>query len=215
MKRFSLAFLALAAALAMAPAALADSWIYTISGSNFTATLELTGTDVGLDPGPGGSSVDAYVITSVTGTFTDPTSTYPIVDTTPVPAPGANAYSLTDADGYLFDNLLYPSLNPALDWGGLLLDVNGAGFYLNIFGGAFGSTDGLTAPGNTYYYFADNNDYANNPITAKADAEEAATATLTAVPEPGSLFLLGTGVLGLAWVLLRKASRPSCQILNA
>ena len=106
--------------------------------------------------------------------------------------------------GYLFDNLLYPSLNPALDWGGLLLDIDGSGFYLNIFGGAFGSSDGINAPGNTYYYFADNNDYANNPITAKTNTNEAATATLTAVPEPGSLFLLGTGLLGLALVLCEK-----------
>ncbi|MGB8845690.1 MAG: hypothetical protein WCC73_08410, partial [Terracidiphilus sp.] len=159
MKKFSLASFALVAALAITPAAQADSWIYTITGSNFTATLDLTGTNVGLVPGPSGS-VDAYVITSVSGTFWDGSETYAIGATAPVPAPGANAYSLTDADGYLFDNLLYPSLNPALDWGGLLLDIDGSGFYLNIFGGAFGGSDGINAPSNTYYYFADNNDYA-------------------------------------------------------
>ena len=41
MKKYSTALLALAATLALAPAAMADTWDYTISGSNFTANLIL------------------------------------------------------------------------------------------------------------------------------------------------------------------------------
>jgi hypothetical protein len=42
MKKFAIALPVLATALAMTPAALADSYTYTISGSNFSATLYLT-----------------------------------------------------------------------------------------------------------------------------------------------------------------------------
>ena len=222
MKKFSLVLLALAAALAITPAALADSFVYTISGSNFSANLVFQATSDGLQPGPTiGVDVLAYSVTSVSGTFTDPTATYTFGSSPIVPAAGANAYNLTDADGYLFDNLIYPTLsgNEILDWGGILIQPE-AGFYLNIFGGYFGSTDGLTAPGDDYFYFADNNYYSNNQIPGKgteggAEVEGPAVGTLVATPEPGSLFLLGTGLLGLAFIGYRKNyKRSSHRALN-
>jgi len=50
MNRFSIALIAMAAAVAISPNAMAGSWKYNISGSNFTSVLNLTGTDAGLVP---------------------------------------------------------------------------------------------------------------------------------------------------------------------
>ena len=211
MKKFSLAFLALAAALAITPAAQADTWIYTITGSNFNADLTLFTS----------SSGTVQSITDVEGTFDivgNAPVTFSLTSTEPAdPAASANNLTLSSDGEFLFDNLLYPTAtgNGILDWGGILVDIDG--YELNIFSGAFGGSDGTNAPDNLYFYFADNGSYhSNNQIPKSGNTVEAATATLTAVPEPGSLFLLGTGLLGLALVLWRKASRrTSSQILNA
>lgn len=211
MKKLSLAFVAMAAVLAITPAALADTWNYTISGSNFTADLTLVTSSNGA----------IQSIADVEGTFDIEGNTPVVFGLTPTEAasPTASADNLTlSSDGeFLFDNLLYTTAsgNQILDWGGLLIDING--YELNIFGGDFGGSDGTYAPGDAYFYFADNGSYhSNNPIPKSDAVEVPATATLTAVPEPGSLFLLGTGLLGLAWILFRKASKPAgSQILNA
>lgn len=120
MNKLSIGLPLLAAALAMAPAAMADSYVYTINGSNFSATLYLTAT-ANDENGVTVSGVDT--ITSVAGTFKVNGTTYTI--NTPLAPetakPGSNDTNFTtSADGeFLFDNLLYPGLtgNGILDWG--------------------------------------------------------------------------------------------------
>ena len=212
MKKYSTALLALAATLALAPAAMADTWDYTISGSNFTANLILYTS----------SSGTTQTVDDMAGTFDITGQSAVTFAETPTenagPSASANNLTLSSDGEFLFDNLLYPTAsgNSILDWGGLLVDIDG--YELNIFSGAFGGSDGTYAPDDLYFYFADNGSYhSNNPILPKTDAtSEVATSNLTEVPEPGSLFLLGTGLLGMALALYRKAAkRPSRTALNA
>ena len=216
MKKFSFALVALAVALAITPSAMADTWQYTIDGSDFTSNLTFFTS----------SNNATQLITAVSGTFDitgNPAVTFGWTPTENA-NPGSNAGSLTLSSdgGFLFDNLLYTTStgNAILDWGGFLVNVSG--HELNIFSGAAG----LGGPGNDYFYFADNGAFhfndlipdAKNPdipaTTSSSDGSETFTQTSTATtPEPGSLFLLGTGLLGLALILFRKTAKPASNLI--
>jgi hypothetical protein len=219
MKKLSLALLALAMALMIAPAARADSFNYTINGANFSADLTFTtGTGTVSVPGPNSAvDINAYIVTAVSGTFDiigEPSSTFPTTPTEPANS-GAYAYNLTtSSDGkFIFDNLLYPenagigTSNGIMDSGGILVKFsNGYEYELNLFSGSFGTS----SAGDRYFYFADNGTYySNNPVTDGNNGP--APDDLTPAPEPGSMLLLGTGLLGLALVLSRKTAKRSSQ----
>jgi len=129
-------------------------------------------------------------ITGISGTvfsagidITSPTSIISVV-------PNPNSPNPTVAYGFIqYDNLLFPNSIPILDFSGALLDANGV--IINLF-----SNNGT-------YQWLDNVTYTNGSNTANP-------LTVAPTPEPGSLLLLGTGLLGLAIILFRKA-KPSAS----
>ena len=183
MKKFSFAIFALALALAITPAAMADSFNYTFVGSGLDAALTFTGTSNG-----NGS----YTITNVAGTILSAGAdiTSPVaVDTAPVYNPNGPSGS-NIVGSFEYDNQLFPTQVPALDFSGVLFDVNG--LFINIYGVGNG------------YEWADTGSYTNPSNSSDPVA---------ATPEPGSLFLLGTGLFGLAF--MRRQAKPNGAVLHS
>lgn len=177
-------------ALTIAPAALADSFTYSFVGSGLDAVLTFTAASNGLPDG-------SYTITNVAGTISAGSdiaspvsfSTAPLADPN---APCGYDCGATTIGNIEFNNQLFPTLSPALDFDGVAFDVSGLN--VNIY-----SNNGI-------YQWTDSGSYqngtnTNQPLTSSA-------------PEPGSLLLFGTGLLGLAWVLFRKAAKRSSQVVS-
>jgi hypothetical protein len=187
-------------ALAIVPAAQADSFTYAIAGSNFSADLTFTANQIA------GQPLGVDVITGLTGWFQDPDTSGQVNITasnpaTVIPAGGAIAPNYASYGSFQYDNVLYTNQtgNGILDWDGVLFSVGS--YVLNIFSDSDNGDAG-------YFYFADNGNYqVNTPIT-DGNGGPAPTDPVAA-PEPGSLFLLGTGLLSFAFVLYRRAAKPS------
>lgn len=179
MKKFSIALLALAAALVITPAAKADSFSFTFTDAGAGTASILPGVS-----GDACISVTNGVVTSLVGWFKlTPTST-------------AEQMTL-DAPGTPFgnDNVFNPSGPLFFTFGGLVFTAGGQEF--NLAG------------------WSPYNGYTGNIISTAPDGSTFTPVSMevTAAPEPGSLFLLGTGLLGLAVILFRKA-KPSGLVLH-
>ncbi len=195
MKKMWLQALAMAAAVAIAPFANAESFTFAIDGTNFQS--DFTFTAIQITPG-----VDR--ITAVTGWFSDPDSGIVNLSVNPatvVPAGSATALNYaTSADGrFLYDNVLYTKAagNGILDWDGLLLSF-ADGYELNVFSDA-------NTTGQGYFYWADNRAAdSNNPITIGGGSP--ALDGFDA-PEPSSLVMLTSGLALLAFGFFALARR--------
>ncbi len=187
MKKFSLALLAAATALAITSSA---------SATTITGTLNVSGSDT---VGAGGITFsNPAIITISTGSFAafgGPIPTGNLVTMANIPSTVTTPFNLVTGfsglaltDGLIYDVTSYTYVDNGTD-----TTVNGIGWME------------LNGDTNTLYDF--------NLTTQDAGGGISSFSLTAAAPEPSSLLLLGTGLLGLAFVAFRKA-KSSGMVLS-
>jgi PEP-CTERM motif len=152
----------------------------------FTSTSVGTGNASGIltavaDP----TIANAFDVTGISGTV-DGTS---ITGLLPCATYNPSDPCQSSGNSFLYDNLLYPSGFPSP--GVTVLDFRGIGFAIGN-----GGLEGDFAAASTHTYVFNTN--TQHPDDQTVDF------SITAIPEPGSFILLGTGLLGIAGSVRRS-----------
>jgi len=231
MKKLTLISLAVAAALAICPAALvAQTYDFTFT----SPTIDITNGVITISstPVPEGGGVSSYDILSVSGNYTDtgvlsglgivnvPISLYP--------AWGTNSSQILSVSGWEFDNQFYPGANApgtngaVFDVGGLFMYVGSSSvsnpYIANLWAG---NIDGEPGSPNSYTIEQGQLGVTNNlgydtgiGLSNAAATPDDSNFNLTRVPESGSLSMLVLSIVALAGGFFFKA-RHSGLLLNA
>lgn len=203
MNKYFLALVAAATALAIAPSALATT-IPTGSGGALDTEVASTGV-VTIDGTLGGPPNFTATVTETVWTYgggSDLAFEYVVTNTSPA-VDSVNKFSTNYgpwADGsLLIDAVSGDPLVPAVD------TYNGVGT-INVFfaGGLGNSNTGSGISTSTFILYTDATAADAGPISLQ-DTAVGSQPGLVPAPEPSSLLLLGTGLLGLAFVAFRKA----------
>jgi hypothetical protein len=175
--RFS-CYLCLTALMAVGASAEAESFTFDATGFFFNASGTLTTV---ADP----TLPNVFDVTGISG---DVNGT-PITGLLPCAAYDPSHPCVSSGNEFFYDNLLYPGGIPT----GIhqVLDGHGLGFAL----GTSGEEGDLSVFGTHQYIFLTNRLHDNGTVVGFS---------ISPVPEPGSFFLLGTGLLGVAGGIRRR-----------